>query len=79
MIMCMEKTCCNLIAAKHRRSGLSCMQKLHVECMSSAWSVWHVGVSVMLSTIVAAEHGTYGLSCTQKASCGVSSAEYLGV
>ena len=21
-----------------------------VECMSSAWSVWHVGVSVMLST-----------------------------
>ena len=38
---------CNLIATKHVRCGLSCMQKLW-KCISIGESVWDVGVSVML-------------------------------
>ena len=33
------------------------------QCMSSAGSVWHVGVCIMLQTFAAAGHGRYGLSC----------------
>ena len=33
------------------------------QCMSSAGSVRHVGVCIMLQTFTAAGHGRYGLSC----------------
>ena len=44
-----------------------CLYAEAVECMSSAESVCHVGVSVTLSTFVAVEHGTHGLICMRKA------------
>ena len=42
MLMCMEKSCCELLLTQHGRCSLSCMQ----ECMSNAECVRHVGVSM---------------------------------
>ena len=55
------------MCTEHGRYGLFGLYAETVECISSAGSVWYVGV---LS--IAAEHGRYG----SMEDCGVSNAEY---
>jgi len=58
---------CSVVHVDLMKKSCCCLYAEAVECMSSAESVWHVGVSVTLSTFVAVEHGTHGLICMRKA------------
>ena len=65
-----SELCCEWLQVncytEHDRYGLPCLYAETVECMSSAGSVWYVGVEVLLWNFVATEHGRYKLSSKWK-------------